>query len=640
MCGICGVVALAGSLPRDDTRERIRPMLDALYHRGPDEAGYHLSDLAVLGVTRLAIRAIASGTQPLVDPATGVVVVCNGEIDNHRELRAWLEARGHVVPQATDVAVIPGLYLELGEAFVERLIGMFALAVWDPRRRQLLLARDRAGERSLFYTERGGQVLFASEIAALTVDRSLPLLPHRDALQHYLQFGIFTSPTTPLAGIQRVGPAEAVIVTPSGARRSRYWRWTPVATADTASAADTFDGIFRDAVRRQSDVDVDYGLFLSGGLDSSLVLSVAQQIRHRPRLKTYTLRFDEPSFDESDYARQIAERADAEHIPVWVRAADMPAGIASLLRLVGEPLADPAWVPTALLARRAVEDVKMVLVGEGADELFGGYPTYLGATLGARYAQLPGPLKALVRKAVLAWPVSDRKVAVSYLLKRFVEAEGLNGLQRHLSWTSTIPPATLQRLGVKASLADAGYDVVGDLLDGLQRHDLETSLAEGLLTKADRASMTSSLELRAPFLDVAVMEYAATLPVAQRVGGLSTKVFLKSYATRYLPASHIYRRKRGLSVPLATWLRGPLHEWARSRLAGDLLGGAGLDSAVALTLLDEHQQRVADHARPLWTLLVLAEWFAWLAEQNARRGGEVPAVAHGRYLEISGVSAP
>lgn len=619
MCGICGFISTRPHLSEEEAGSRVQPMIDALHHRGPDEAGHRVSAGAVLGATRLAIRAISSGTQPLVDPATGVMVVCNGEIDNHRDLRAWLAARGRHVEQETDVAILPGLYLECGEDFVSRLAGVFALAVWDPRSRLLILARDRAGERALFFAEHNGAIRFASEIAALVADSSLPLDPDQTAIRHYLQFGSFVAPATPLRGLHRVAPAEIVCLSPEGTRRRRYWRWTPAHAGQPAPSARDFDPVFREAVRRQSDVDVDYGVFLSGGLDSSLVLAVAQSVRRRPGLRAYTLRFGEASFDEGDYAARMVAREGATGIPVWVRPEDFPTGIASLIDLVGEPLADPAWVPTALLARRAAQDVKMVLVGEGADELFGGYPTYLGAALGARYAALPSPLRAAIRRLVRAWPVSDRKVAISYLLKRFVDAEGMDSLQRHLAWTSVIPPATLARLGVAPAPAfDAPADAA-ELLDRVQRHDLETSLAEGLLTKADRASMVSSLELRAPFLDMSVMEFASRLPPAQRAHGLRTKIFLKEFATRYLPRDLIYRRKRGLSVPLGSWLRGPLLEWARARLDSDVLAGAGVDPKAVSALLTDHLARRADHARTLWSLLVLSEWFTWLAGRERER---------------------
>jgi asparagine synthase (glutamine-hydrolysing) len=287
----------------------------------------------------------------------------------------------------------------------------------------------------------------------------------------------------------------------------------------------------------------------------------------------------------------------------------LPDTLAELVCAVGEPLADPAWVPTAILAKRAAADVKLTLVGEGADELFGGYPTYIGATLAESYLSLPRIVRAAIRFIVLRWPGSDRKVPVSYLLKRFVAGAELDAIERHLLWTSAITPDLLARLGV--TIAERGQSVLREpLLDVVQRLDLETALAEGLLTKADRASMRSALELRAPFLDQTILEFAATLPPEERVHGLRSKTFLKRFARRYLPPWVVERRKRGLSVPLARWLRGPLRPWAEARLGTRRLGAAGIDPDAALTLLDEHGRRRANHARPLWSLIVLSEWLA------------------------------
>jgi asparagine synthase (glutamine-hydrolysing) len=259
-------------------------------------------------------------------------------------------------------------------------------------------------------------------------------------------------------------------------------------------------------------------------------------------------------------------------------------------------------------------------VGEGGDELFGGYPTYLGAVVAQRYGGLPSVVKGMVRRLVNAWPPSDKKVSISFLLKKFVAAADLDGLQRHMDWTANIGPALLKRLGVTGDDGRRAGTEGAALLDLVQRHDLETSLAEGLLTKADRASMNSALELRAPFLDQAVLEFAATLPAPERVRGLTTKVFLKRYATTYLPRRIVQRRKRGLSVPLSSWLRGPLREWAHARLASDRLATAGVRGGAAVALLDEHCSRKADHARALWTLVVLSEWLEWASHARSPAG--------------------
>ena len=612
MCGICGIAAPDGRLDTVQATRAVQAMVAALAHRGPDDVGLHGTDVAVLGATRLAIRGLVDGGQPMVDSESGVVAVCNGEIDNHRTLRAWLAARGRPVAAATDVAVIPGLYLELGEGFVERLVGVFAVALWDPRKGRLLLIRDRAGERPLFYHLGEGTVRFATEVSALGTDPHPRLTPDVGALARYLRVGYFAAPDTPFSEIRKVAPGEVVAIERNGVSRWRYWRWAVATTAKQPPSLDGFDAAFREAVHRQSDTEVECGVFLSGGLDSSLVAAVARRVAPGRYLRAYTLRFAETSYDEGRYAERIARHLGLEWIPVTVTPEAFPDGIAELVRVVGEPLADPAWVPTALLARRASRDVKLALVGEGADELFGGYPTYIGARLADRYTRLPGAVRALLRGAVEGWPSSDRKVTLSYLLKRFVAAAELKPVARHRQWTSSIPLELLRRLGVEYS-SPPDFDVDGHVLDIVQRIDLESSLAEGLLTKADRASMSSALELRTPYLDQAVMEFAASLPVEERVRGVATKIFLKRFALRYLPAAIVYRRKRGLSVPLGRWLRGPLHAWAAARLADDRLRIAGVDPEAAVALLEEHRRRRADHARALWTLIVLAEWVAWVS---------------------------
>ncbi len=592
-------------------------MLRSLSHRGPDATGQTDVELAVLGATRLAIRGLNNQlNQPMTDAESGVIAVCNGEIDNHRELGRWLADRGRQVQQETDVAVIPGLYLELGEAFASRLVGAFAIAVWDPRDRRLTLVRDRAGERPLFYAWNRNEIIFATEIAALVTQGRLPVNFDQEALRKYLQFGIFPSPDTPFVEIRKVAPGELIQFDMGGMRRKSYWRWQITETVKQPSSLDAFDQTFRTAVGRQTDVEVDFGVFLSGGIDSSLVSAVVRSLHPKRPLKAYTLRFEEQSFDEGRFAAAVAKQFKMELVTVQVKPADLRDGLKSLIRLVGEPLADPAWIPTTLLAQRAAQDNKMALVGEGADELFGGYPTYIGAGVAERFVQLPGWLRSAIRLAVEALPPSEKKVTISFLLKRFVEGAGWNGMTRHRLWVSNITPELLRRLGVAPIDLESHSADSGDLLDRAQRWDLEMLLAEGLLTKADRASMSSALELRAPFLDEAVMEFAKSLRIEDRVHGFKTKVFLKRYARRYLADDIVNRRKRGLSVPIGSWLRGPLKEWATATLENGRLEQVGIHTSAAMELFSEHCQRKADHARTLWTLLVLGQWLDWVATET------------------------
>jgi asparagine synthase (glutamine-hydrolysing) len=592
-------------------------MLESLSHRGPDATGQVDTDLAVFGATRLAIRGLTDQpNQPMADAKSGVIAVCNGEIDNHRELARWLADRGRPVQKETDIAVIPGLYLELGEAFATRLVGAFAIAVWDLRNQRLILVRDRAGERPLFYARNQNEIIFATEIAALVGHNGLHVNLDQEALRKYLQFGIFPSPDTPFGEIRKVAPGELIQFDKTGMCRNSYWRWQITETAKQSPSLEAFDQIFRNAIGRQSDVDVEFGVFLSGGIDSSLVSAVVRSLHPKRPLKAYTLCFDEQSFDEGRFAAEVAKQLKMELVTVQVKPDDVRIGLKSLIHMVGEPLADPAWIPTTLLAQRAAQESKMAFVGEGADELFGGYPTYIGVEVAERFAQLPSWLGLAIRRVIGALPPSEKKVTISFLLKRFMEGAGSNDMTRHRLWVSNITPALLRRLGVapiQFESSDAGSD---HLLDRAQRWDLETGLAEGLLTKADRASMSSALELRAPFLDKTVMEFAKSLRVEDRVRGFKTKVFLKRYARRYLPNNIVNRRKRGLSVPIASWLRGPLKEWAIATLEKGRLEQVGIHTSAAMELFSEHCQRKADHARAIWTLLVLGEWLDWVATET------------------------
>ena len=503
MCGICGVVRWNGADAH--VNARTRAMREQLEHRGPDDRGLESDNRAVLGATRLMIRGSAEGRQPLRDVKTSVVVACNGEIDNHHALRRWLLDRGRHPAPGSDVTVLTDLYAELGNAFVDALEGPFALALWDPAEDILLLARDRAGERPLFYYEGEDEVVFATELSALALDSGAECRLDRKSLQHYLRFGRFPAPLTPLDKIRKLAPGEVVSFDETGRSDRKYWHWA-LGTARRSPSVDAFDDVFVEAVRRQTDCDVDFGVFLSGGIDSALVAAVARRLHPDRKLRSYTIRFREASYDEGVAAMTVAERLDLEPESVWVRAEDYPVKIRELVRMTGEPLGDPAWVPTALLAERAARDVKMVLVGEGGDEVFGGYPTYLGAIVAERFDRLPTPLRRTIAWLAHRWPVSDRKVTLSFLLKRFVDGAGMEPLARHLLWTSAIPPALLVRLGAEPP-APLTSPLELEVLDAVQKHDLEGYLAEGLLTKADRASLGWALEPRAPFLDRAVLEF-------------------------------------------------------------------------------------------------------------------------------------
>lgn len=615
MCGISGLLSIGQAGRLREARSQVNAMLRAMRHRGPDGEESIDCPHGALGAGRLAIRGLVNGSQPIVDEETGVIAVCNGEIDNHRELRVWLAQRGVTVVKDTDVAVIPGLYIELGERFVERMEGAFACAVYDPRCGKLILARDRAGERPLFYWTIDGLFGFASELAGLlAVSAPPPFCP--DSIGEYLRFGFVSAPNTPFRGVQKLGPGESIVLdlNDGGEAKRRYWRWSAVETPKSPVSIDDFDLVFREAVRRQSDVDVPYGVFLSGGVDSSLVSSVLRSLRPDSSITAYTLRFREESYDEGDYASRVAALYGFHERDIWVGPDDLRQEVERLISGCKEPLGDPAWAPAALCAKAASAEIKLALAGEGADELFGGYPTYLGIGLAERYARLPGWFQRGIATLVEHWPHSDKKVPISYLIKRFIQGVEQSPLARHRLWTShTAPPLVSRLMGTEDRLRESAKPG-GSALDIIQRYDLENSLADGLLTKADRAGMSTGVEVRTPFLDTLILEISAGLPAPDRVNGLVTKAFLKRYALRYLPKDIVQRRKRGLSVPLSKWLRGPLHDWTHSRLAASRLSALGIDTELALQLFQDHCSQQAEHTRTVWSLALLDVWLESLGD--------------------------
>lgn len=611
MCGICGLLNRDATHPIPHLAQKARTMLEAMTHRGPHGDAFASRPNLAIASNRLAIRGVDQHQPPLIEHEAGIIIACNGEIDNHRELRRELAEAGHDITLSTDVAVIAPLYLEKGLAFLEHLQGVFALALWDARHQRLILARDRAGERHLYYTASEHEVRFASELASLLSTQDTALQIDKPGLAQYMRSGYCPAPSSPLKDVYKVRPGEMIIVEPSGIQHRRFWNFPTGKTTTPAPTTQAFDKIFRHAVTRQSDIDVDYGVLLSGGIDSALMTAVARSVRPDKKLTAYCIRFDEASFDEGQYAAQLAHQLGCDFVPVNVDAADFPGMLHDLIDATGEPLADPAWIPLSLVTKRASQDVRVLLAGEGADELFGGYPTYLGARWASRYQHLPKAVRTLSERLIEGFPTSDKKVTLSFLLKRFIRGQNLDGLARHLLWLSNISPEWQRRLGVEPPTDDTRHDSSA-LIDTIQRYDFGHSLPDALMAKADRGGMLHGVEIRAPFLDQSVIEFAATLPLQARVKGLTTKVFLKRYALDYVPKSVVTRRKRGLSVPLAAWLREPLRDWAESQLSNTALARAGIDTRAAMALFAEHQARTSDHARAIWTLIVLSEWLQWL----------------------------
>src|SRR6266508_4106141 len=566
MCGIFGAVAQRDAPLRHP--EALARMAAALRQRGPDGECIVGHEHARIGARRLAIMDLTTGDQPFQSPDGKIWMVCNGEIYNAHDMRR--EAAGWRYPFRSqgDIETIVPFYERFGPDAVARLEGMFGLAVWDETRRRLVLARDRAGEKPLFWTEVDGELRFASEIQALLEFPDQPRRVNRKALSLYHALGYVPAPYTMFDGIHKLPPASLLIA--EGDRTEIRSYWSPAAAASRSSAlsvANLRDTVLR-AVKRELMSDVPLGIFTSGGLDSSLLVAAAARAIPGERIHTYAIRFTEPGYDESAYAEAVTHQIASVHHVVTADDESLGRALEVVSRSLAEPLGDPAVLPTWLLAEAARERVKVILSGEGADELFGGYPTYLGHKFAARWLRLPRPLRGSARWIMDRWPSSTGKMTVEYMLKQFLAASERPWLERHLTWLGalTIEEGVIAELACK--LDRFPHD---DPLNRVMWFDFLTYLPDDLLVKVDRATMLASVEARAPFLDREVMELVLPVPSRFKVRGLTTKAILKEAARGLVPAAVINRRKRGLSVPVARWLNTGLAPLADRLLDTPLL---------------------------------------------------------------------
>ena len=600
MCGIFGAVSLTGAPLRHP--ECIAAMAASLAHRGPDGERVVGDAAARIGARRLAIMDLTTGDQPFQSPDGAVWMVCNGEIYNAPALRREAQAGGYPFRSTGDIETIMPLYARHDLAAVERLDGMFGLAIWDDARHRLLLARDRAGEKPLFWTRIDGELRFASEIQALLVYPDQPRRVDRDAVRRYAALGYVSAPRTMFAGISQLLPGHRLVATADRLSIEPFWRIDRVAAAAPRleSAAQLRETLLQ-AVERELMADVPVGVFTSGGLDSSLLVGAAARVMPDTRIHTYTVRFAVPGYDESAFAEMVTHAIRSVHHVVTADDESLGRAFDVVTKNLAEPVGDPALLPTYLLAEAARADVKVVLSGEGADELFGGYPTYLGHRVAATYGRLPAWLRGLLRGGIDRLPVSTGKVTLEFMLKRFVAAADQPALERHLAWFGALgpDPATVDEL--RDRLAPLPQ---GDALNPLLWLDFLTYLPDNLLVKVDRGTMLASIEARAPFLDRELLELVLPAPSALKVRGFTTKAILREAVRGLVPETVIRRRKRGLSVPVARWLNTGLATLADRHLRAPRL----FPDAPVARLLDEHRMGTANHARRLWPVLMAELW--------------------------------
>ncbi len=583
-----------------------------LAHRGPDSEGTFLDGGVGIAARRLSIIDLETGDQPLANEDGSVRVAQNGEIYNYRELREELVAKGHRFATRGDTEVIAHLYEEYGLDFAARLRGMFAIAIWDARERQLVLARDRFGIKPLYYRDETEALRFASELRALPRGEVDP-----EALEAFLAFNFVPAPYSIFQGTFKLPPGHLLVWQEGRTRLDRFARPRPVDAAEVRkesaeTLAEELRARMRDSVRAHLVSDVPVGVFLSGGVDSSLLAALAAEESTGP-LRTFTIGFEERSFDETAGARKVAERYGTDHRELVLRP-EPELLVRALAEVFDEPFADSSALPTYLVSQLAARDVKVCLSGEGGDELFGGYYTYSADLLATRL----GPLARLARPFAELLPSSNARISFDYKAKRFTRAAHLPPLERHHGWKEIFAPdlraELLARRGdfdpvdlLRARFAETEQ---AELLARLQDVDLGSALVDDLLVKTDRSSMAHSLEARVPFLDTAVTNLALALPRRLKVSGLKKKVLLRRAAEPLLPREVVQGKKRGFSIPAAAWLRGELGPFAREALAPEVLRRQGFFAPeVVAGLLDRHAARKEDLSRQLWGLLSFTLWY-------------------------------
>ena len=611
---------------------RLAAMSATLVHRGPDSEGTLLDGAAGLAARRLSIIDLTGGDQPIANEDGTVHVVQNGEIYNHAELRAELERAGHRFRTRCDTEVLVHLYEERGTAFADRLRGMFAVAIWDARGpARLVLARDRFGIKPLVYRHAGDELAFASELRALPrgeVDL--------DALEAFLAFNSIPAPLTIFRDCRKL-PAGHVLTWEDGrVSTERFARPAPVPADEVrgeedAELVEELRARLRDSVRAHLVSDVPVGVLLSGGVDSSALAALAAEESSEP-LRTFSIGFEERSFDELADARLVAERYGTQHRELVLRP-DAALLLPALAEAFDEPFADSSALPTYLVSRLAAEDVKVALSGEGGDELFGGYYTYAADLLALRV----GRLARLARPLVERLPSSSARASFDYRAKRFVRGAHLPPLERHHAWKEIFSTDARASLTERRTTFDP-VDLLrarfaetegADLLARLQDVDLGVYLVDDLLVKTDRASMAHSLEARVPFCDTVVSNLALALPSRHKIRGLAKKVLLRRAVEPLLPRRVVHGRKRGFSIPAAAWLRGELEPFARETLASVTLRRQGFFAPEAVArLVDEHVAGREDRSRQLWGLLAFTLWHERHVERTpgALREARVPEV--------------
>ena len=620
MCGIAGIVYTDPDRPVavDD----LKKMCGALIHRGPDDEGFFTRDNVGLGMRRLKVIDLVTGRQPISNEDGSIWIVFNGEIYNYPELRRDLEERGHKFSTQTDTETIVHAYEEYGENCVGKLNGMFAFAIWDGSRKKLLLARDRIGVKPLYYFFDGHRLLFGSELKAILQCKDIPKNIDRQALDAFLTFEYIPAPLSIFADIKKLPAGHLLILERGKVSTRQYWDLQFGASeADERELSETLYDLLKDAVRMRLISDVPLGAFLSGGIDSSSLVALMSELMDRP-VKTFSIGFDDPSYNELEYARTVAKYFGTDHHELTIQP-DVVNLVSDLIRHLDEPLGDVSIFPTYLVSKLAREHVTVVLSGDGGDELFGGYEWYVAEKIARYYRHLPGAVKTRWIPSLIGLvPPSPRKKGPVNKLKRFVEGSALPESLRHFRWSTFLTEASKcdlytedLRQSVKHGETCSRFTtyfntcVEADPTWQEQFADVKTYLADDILVKVDRMSMANSLEARTPYLDYRVAEFAAALPTGLKLRGLQTKYLLKRCMSEKLPPCILKRKKEGFSIPMKNWLQQELRPMMEEVLSPCRIKQEELfNPSYVEKLKRDHLNGVANNSHQLWSLMVFEIW--------------------------------
>ncbi len=625
MCGIAGFVG-------EGSRGVLEKMTRSLNHRGPDGEGYFFHPLAAgsyarataLGHRRLSVIDVVGGAQPMQNEDGSIIVIFNGEIYNYRELRASLEPK-HTFTTHSDTEVLAHLYEERGAEFVRELEGMFAIALWDSPKESLVLARDRFGEKPLYFSPAPNAFLFGSELKALMAHPEFRRELDLEALRSYFMYEFVPAPRTIFKNVYKLQAGHYLVFCDGRYDVHRYWDIAERAaqlrpanvTLGVREAQEMLDEKLSHAVSKMLVADVPLGIFLSGGIDSSTVAYYAGQ-HASGRIKTFSVGFEDQSFDESAYACEVAKRLGTDHQVQKYSSADLVKVIPTIYENLDEPMADPSLVPTYMLAQYTRQQVTVALGGDGSDELLMGYQTFPAEKLSQLYLRLPRSLRESVIKPLIhKLPTSFSYMSLDFKLKRFVDAGDHPVAIKNQLWIGAFSPSELVRLFAQ--------NISGSLFSDIEKHEsvlrtldphhqmsylyLTHFLQDGILTKVDRASMMHALEVRAPFLDSDLASWIFSLPEQYKLRGITTKYLLKRLMAPRLGRDIAYRAKQGFQPPVASWLKEDLAHLVDKYLSLERITAEGLFHAPYVRILvDEHQSGKVDHRKKLWALLVFEMW--------------------------------